>query len=180
MAGSTYPGPSDSTFVMPRIHLALPSPKMVKLILSGEQVNMSRAHYFKTQGLVTLGENENEDFWEWKEKVWSDQAYLTVKDFTFGGRPVNFCGKFPFKPNRFHLCFVNFIWLCFSKQKILSTCIWKVSRCLEETVKVLAYNSCVSLTLVLLMEGFLESTQRFGFDFNYQSTSCVEKNNTVW
>lgn len=25
------------------------------------------------------------------------------------------------------------------------------------------------------MEAFLESTQRFGFDFNYQSTSSVEK-----
>ena len=46
--------------------------------------------------------------------------------------------------------------------------------------KLLAYNSCVSVSLVLLMEAFLESTQRFGFDFNYQSTSSVEKHNTVW
>ena len=159
MAGSTYPGLSDSTFVMPWIHLALPSPQNGKVDLSEEQVNMSRAHYFKTQFFVTLSENENEDFWEWKGKVWSDQAYWMIKDFTFG--------KFLFKLNRFHLCFVNFFDVCFSKQKILSTCLWKVSRCLEKRGKVLAFNSCVSVSLVLLTEGFLESTQSFGFDFNY-------------
>lgn len=122
--------------------------------------------------MVTLGESENEDFWEWKGKVWSDQAYWTIKDFTFGGGLVNFCGKFPFTPNRFHLCFGNFIWctVCFSKQKILSTYVWKVSRCLEKSVEVLAFNSFVSVSLVLLMEGFLEGTQ----------TSSVEKHNTVW
>ena len=31
-------------------------------------------------------------------------------------------------------------------------------------VKVLAYNSCVSVSLVLLMEGVLKSSQRFGFE----------------
>ena len=70
--------------------------------------------------------------------------------------------------------------VCFSKQKILSTYVWKVSRCLEKSVEVLAFNSFVSVSLVLLMEGFLEGTQRFNFDFNYQSTSSVEKHNTVW
>lgn len=70
--------------------------------------------------------------------------------------------------------------VCFSKQKILSTYVWKVSRCLEKSVEVLAFNSFVSVSLVLLMEGFLEGTQRFNFDFNYQSTSSVEKHDTVW
>ena len=60
--------------------------------------------------------------------------------------------------------------VCFSKQKILSTYVWKVSRCLEKSVEVLAFNSFVSVSLVLLMEGFLEGTQ----------TSSVEKHNTVW
>lgn len=43
---STYPGPSDSTFVMPWIHLALSSPQNGQVDFKWEQVNMSRAHYF--------------------------------------------------------------------------------------------------------------------------------------
>ena len=46
-------------------------------------------------------------------------------------------------------------------------------------MEVLEFNSFVSVSLVLLVEGFLEGTQRFNFDFNHQSTSSVEKHNTV-
>ena len=42
---------------------------------------------------------------------------VAIKDFTFGGGPVNFCGKFPFTPNRFHLCFVNSIWCMLQQTK---------------------------------------------------------------
>lgn len=102
----------------PGFILLSPLPKMVRSILSGSKWICQGPIIFLTQFLVTLGENENEDFWEWKEKVWSDQAYWTIKDFTFGGWPVNFCGKkFPFKPNMFHLCFVNFIWCMLQQTK---------------------------------------------------------------
>ena len=107
----------------PGFLLLCPLPKMIRSILSGEQVNMSRAHYFRTQFLVTLGENEIEDFWEWKGEVWSDQAYLTVKDFTCGGGPVNLCGNFYLHQTGSIYVLLILFGVCFSKQKILSTCV---------------------------------------------------------
>lgn len=92
-----------------------------------------------------------------------------------------FVWKFLFTPNRFHLCFVNFIWCMLQQTK--KYCLHASKKCpdvCKREGKLLAYNSCVSVSLVLLMEAFLEITQRFGLDFNYQSTSSVEKHNTVW